>query len=172
MKRSMNLLAFELGLLLLFVKRALLLIEFVIAGKGRQRAAVDLDHLVDDAVDELAVVRGHQQGAFIALQKLLQPDQAFEIEVVARLVQQHDVGPHQQNTRQRYPHLPAARERADVAVHHLLAEAEARQRLPRPAVQLIAVEFLEAELHLAIARDDIFHLLGLFRIGHGSLKCP
>ena len=90
-----RLLALELRLLLLLVQRALLLIEFVVAGIGRQRAAVDLDHLGDDAVDELAVVRGHHQRALIALQELLEPDQAFEVEMVARLVQQHDVGAHQ-----------------------------------------------------------------------------
>ena len=165
-----RLLALELRLLLLLVQRALLLVEFVIAGIGRQRAAVDLDDLVDDAVDELAIVRGHQQRALVALQELLQPDQAFEIEMVARLVQQHHVGPHQQNARQRHAHLPAAGERADVAVHHLLAEAEARQRLARAAVERIAVEFLEAVLHLAIARDDVVHLVGLVRIGHGGLE--
>ena len=167
-----RLLALELGLLLLLVQRALLLVEFVIAGIGRQRAAVDLDDLVDDAVDELAVVRGHQQRALVALQELLQPDQAFEIEMVARLVQQHHVGPHQEDARQRHAHLPAARERADVAVHHLLAEAEARQRLARPAVERIAVEFLETVLHLAIARDDVVHLVGAIRIGHRGLEFP
>ncbi|MGY3593237.1 hypothetical protein ACVIGB_001286 [Bradyrhizobium sp. USDA 4341] len=73
----------ELGLLLLVGERALLFVEFVIAGIGGELAAVDLDHLVDDAVDELAVMRGHQQRALIALQELLQPDQAFKIEMVA-----------------------------------------------------------------------------------------
>ncbi len=94
-------------------------------------------------------MRGHQQRALVALQELLEPDQAFQIEMVARLVQQHHVGPHQENARQRHPHLPAARQLADVAFHHLLAEAEARQRLARPAVEPIAVEFLETVLHLA-----------------------
>ena len=92
--------------------------------------------------------------------------------MVARLVQQHHVGPHQQDARQRHPHLPAARERADVAVHHLLAETEPRQRLARPAVERIAVEFLKAVLHLAIARDDVFHLFGLVGIGHRGLERP
>jgi hypothetical protein len=72
--------------------------------------------------------------------------------MVARLVEQHDVGAHQQDAGQRHAHLPAARERADIAVHHLLAEAQAGQHLARPAFQRIAVELLEAALHLAIAR--------------------
>ena len=64
--------------------------------------------------------------------------------MVARLVEQHRVGPHQQDAGQRHAHLPAAGQRADIAVHHLLAEAEPVQHLARPAIQRIAVEFLEA----------------------------
>ena len=90
-----RLLALELRLLLLLGQRALLLVELVIARIGRQRAAVDLHDLGDDAVHEFAVMRGHEQQALIAFQELLQPDQAFQIEMVARLVQQHGVGPHQ-----------------------------------------------------------------------------
>src|SRR5882757_931238 len=92
-----RLLALELGLLLLLVQRALLLVEFVVAGICGEPTAVDLHDLADDAVHELAVVRGHQQHAFIPFQELLQPDQAFEIEMVARLIQQHGVGTHQKD---------------------------------------------------------------------------
>ena len=115
-----RLLALELGLLLLLVLRPLQLVELVVAGIGGERAAVDLDDLVDDAVHELAVVRGHQQRALVALEELLEPDQAFEVEVVARLVEQHGVGAHEENAGERHAHLPAARQGADVAVHHLL----------------------------------------------------
>ena len=90
--------------------------------------------------------------------------------MVARLVEQHDVGTHQQNARQRHAHLPAAGELADVAVHHLLAEAEAGQRLARPAVERVAVELFEGVLHLAIAGDDLVHLIGLIGVGHRSLE--
>ena len=150
-----RLLTLELGLLLLLVQRALLLVELVVARIGRQRAAIDLDHLVDDAVHELAVVRGHQQRALVALEELLQPDQALQVQMVARLVQQHGVGAHQQDAGQRHAHLPAARQRADVAVHHLLAEAQAGEHFARPALQRVAVQLLEARLHLAVARDDV-----------------
>ena len=128
------------------------------------------DDLGDDAVHELAVVRGHQQRALIALEELLQPDEALQIEVVARLVQQHGVGAHEQDAGQRHAHLPAARQRADVAVHHLLAEAQAGQDLARPALQRVAVQLLEAPLHLAVARDDRLHVVGPVRIGHGGLQ--
>src|SRR3546814_17090817 len=58
-----RLLALELRLALLLVQRALLVVEIVIARIRGERAAVDLHDLADDAVHDLAVVRGHQQRA-------------------------------------------------------------------------------------------------------------
>ena len=90
--------------------------------------------------------------------------------MVARLVEQHGVGPHQQDAGQRHAHLPAARKRADIAVHHLLAEAQAGEHFARAAFERVAVEFLEPALHFAIALDDRVHLVQALRIGHGGLK--
>ena len=90
--------------------------------------------------------------------------------MVARLVEQHGVGAHEQDAGQRDAHLPAARQRADVAVHHLLAEAQPGQHLARLALQRIAAQLLEAPLHLAVALDDVFHLVGAVGIGHGGLE--
>ena len=87
-----------------------------------------------------------------------------------RLVEQHGVGPHQQDARQRNAHLPAARQRADVAVHHLLAEAEAGEHLAGAAFQRVAAELLEAALHLAVARHDVVHVVGARRVGHGGFE--
>ena len=115
-------------------------------------------------------MRGHQQRAFVTLEKLLQPDQAFQVEVVARLVQQHGVGTHQENARQRDAHLPAAGQRADIAVHHLQTEAQAGEDFAGPRLQGIAVEFLEPRLHLAVAGDDVVHVASARRIRHGGLE--
>ncbi len=90
--------------------------------------------------------------------------------MVARLVQQHGVGTHQEDTGQRHPHLPAARQRADVTVHHLPAEAQAREHFACPALQRVAVQFLEARLHLAVARDDVIHLIHPVRVAHGGFQ--
>ena len=161
-----RLLALELRLLLLLVLRPLLFVEFVVAGKCGQRAAVDFDHLGDDAVHELAVVRGHQQRPLVALEERLQPDQALEIEMVARLVEQHGVGAHQQDAGERHPHLPAAGERADVALHHLLAEAQSGQHFARSGLERVAAEVLEPAVRLAVALDDRIEVVGLVGIGH------
>ena len=159
-----RLLAIELRLALRLAHRALLLVEIEVARIGDERTAVDLDDLADDAVHELAVVRGHQQRALVVLEKGLQPDQAFEVEMVARLVKQHAVGPHQQDTGERHAHLPAAGKKTDVPIHAFLAEAETAEHLARPGIQRIAIQLLEAPLHLAITLDDGVHVGGLVRI--------
>ena len=64
--------------------------------------------------------------------------------MVAGLVEQHRVGPHQEDLGERDAHLPAARELADVALHHLLAEPQAAEHLAGAAVERIAVELVEA----------------------------
>ena len=165
-----GLLALELRLLLDVGQRALLAVELVVAGIGGQRAAVDLDDLADDAVHELAVVRGHQDGAVIALQEGLQPDQALDVEMVRRLVEQHRVRAHQEDLGQRDAHLPAARQLADVARHRLLAEAKPVEHLAGAAVECVAVELVELCLHLAVSFDDGIHLVGAIGIAHGRLE--
>ena len=165
-----RLLTLELRLLLLLVQRPLLFVELVVARIGGQRAAIDLDHLVDDAVHERAIMRGHQQRALIAGEELLQPDQALQIEMVARLVQQHHVGAHEQNAGQCHAHLPAAREIADISIHHLLAEAEPGQHFARPAFQRIAAERLEPALDFAEAFDDRVERVGLCGVAHRGFE--
>ena len=90
--------------------------------------------------------------------------------MVGGLVEQHAVGPHQQDAGERHAHLPAAGEQADVAVHPFLAEAQAREHLARPGLQRIAIQLLEAPLHLAIALDDGVHVAGLVGIDHRGLE--
>ena len=165
-----RLLALELRLALPLAQRPLLLVEIEVARIGGERPAVDLHDLADDAVHELAVMRRHQQRAVVLLEEILQPDQAFEVEMVGGLVEQHAVGPHQQDAGERHAHLPAAGEQADVAVHAFLAEAQAREHLARPGLQRIAIQLLEAPLHLAIALDDGVHVAGLLGIDHRGLE--
>ena len=109
---------------------------------------------VDDAVHEVAVVRRHEQRAGQRLQERLEPDDRLDVEVVGRLVHEQHVGPAEQHARHRDAHLPAARERADVAVDPLVVEAEAVQDLARLALERVAAEVLVLLLHLAEARED------------------
>ena len=115
-------------------------------------------------------MRGHQKCSLVILEEFLQPDQAFQIQMVARFVKQHDVGAHQQDAGKRHAHLPATRQLTDIAVHHLLREAQARQHFARPAVKRIAVQLLVTRLHLAVALDDRIHLVQPVGIDHGGFE--
>ena len=90
--------------------------------------------------------------------------------MIARFVQQHTVGPHQQDTGERHPHLPTAGQQSHVAVHPFLAETQAREHLTRPRIQRVAIQFLEPPLDIAIALDDGVHVVGLVRIDHCRLE--
>ena len=90
--------------------------------------------------------------------------------MVGRLVEQQGVGAHQQDARQRHAHLPAARERADVAVLHRLREAEAGQDLARARLERVAAELVEAGLHVAEALDQPVELVGARRVGQRVLE--
>ncbi len=115
-------------------------------------------------------MRCHEQRAIITRQELFQPDQAFKVEMVARFIQQHDIGPHEQDARQGHAHFPPARKPPHVAIHHLLAEAKAVQHLARPAVQCVTAQFLETGLYLAKAFKDAVKLVHLPGIGHGGFQ--
>ena len=99
-----------------------------------------------------------------------EPDDRLDVEMVGRLVHQQDVGPAEQHARHRDAHLPAARERADVAVDPLVVEAEAVQHLARLRLEAVAAEVLVFLLHFAEAREDAVHVAGLRRVAHRVLQ--
>ena len=76
----------------------------------RQLAAIEMQDLIDRGVEQVAVVADHDHGARIIGQMVFQPQRAFEVEIVGRLVQQQQVGRRKQRRRQRHPHAPAAGE--------------------------------------------------------------
>src|SRR5512133_2929748 len=80
------LLALEAAFGLCGPQTTLLQVEIVVAGKHGDVPTVDLDHLTDDAVQELPIVRGHDQRTFEALEKALQPENRLDIEMVGGFV--------------------------------------------------------------------------------------
>ena len=114
-------------------------------------------------------MRGHQQRARIRFQELLQPDDRFDIQVVGRLVHQQHVGPAEQHARQRHAHLPAARERAHVAIDLVVLEAQPVQHLARLRFERVAAQVLVLLLHLAEALQDAVHLVR--RCSGSSMAC-
>ncbi len=71
---------------------------------------------------------------------------------------------------ERNAHLPPARQRADVAVHHFLAKVQPSEHFARAPLKGVAVQLLETPLNLAIALDDFFNVVQLVRVRHGGLQ--
>ena len=67
-------------------------------------------------------------------------------------------------------HLPAARQRADVAVDLPVLEAEAVEDLARARLELVAAALLVLVLDVAEAREDRLHLVGARRVGQRVLE--
>ena len=106
------------------------------------------------------------------LRNAFEPDDRLDVEVVGRLVHQQHVGPAEQHAGHRHAHLPAAGQRADVAVDPLVVEAEAVQHLARLRLERVAAEVLVLLLHLAEARQDAVHVVGLRRVAPSRAAAP
>jgi hypothetical protein len=79
----------------------------------------------DHAVEHRAVVAHQDDGAGVGFQRVFEPVDALDVEVVGRLVEQQDVGLLEEEARQGRPHAPAARKGAEGAVQLVGVEAEA-----------------------------------------------
>ncbi len=119
----------------------------VIAGPARQHAAVEFDDPRGQLAQQHAVVGHHRQRALKAEEKIFQPGDGFQIEVVGRLVQQEHVRFGGQGPGQQHAALHPGGEHGQLglgvqvhAAEHLLHPVVARQTVLRPAAGGDAVE--------------------------------
>src|SRR5690606_446475 len=96
-----------------------------VAGKGSEAPAVELDDARGDAVEEGAVVRDHD-GRALARQQVLEEQDAVDVEVVRRLVEEEEVGLARERRGEGGALSLAAREAGGVAPG---VEAQAREVL-------------------------------------------
>ena len=89
---------------------ALALERRVAAAVERQLAAVEVQDPIDRIVEQVAVVADDDHGARIARQMVLEPQRAFEVEIVGGLVEQQEIGLGEQHGGERHAHAPAAGE--------------------------------------------------------------
>ena len=73
-----------------------------------QLAAFERQDMPDSAVEQIPVMTDDDQCCRIASQMILQPECAFEIEIVGRLIKQQQVGFCEQGCGQCHAHAPAA----------------------------------------------------------------
>ena len=82
----------------------------VAAGVKVELALIDMQNHVAAIVQQFAVVADHQGAMWVFLQSRFKPERAFQVEVVGRLVQQHQLWLGEQGRSQGDAHAPAARE--------------------------------------------------------------
>ncbi len=83
----------------------------VIAGIERELAPLEMENVVDDVVEEIALVADHDEAAAIGLEERFEPERRLEIEMVRRLVEQQQVRLREQQSGEGDAHAPAAGER-------------------------------------------------------------
>ena len=165
-----RLLAREGRLLVRGARGLLVLVVVVVTRVAHELAGVDRHDAAHHAVHEVPVVAGHQDRRVRALEEALQPEDRLDVEVVRGLVEQQDVGLGEQDLRDLDPHPPAAGQLPDVPIHAPLVEAEPRQDLARPGIELVAAELLELLLHGAEALEQALHGVELLRVAHVALQ--
>ncbi|NYH20482.1 hypothetical protein GGD41_007824 [Paraburkholderia bryophila] len=122
-------------------------------------AAVALDLLVlqmqrdvADRIEEFAVVRDHDQRAWITVQPVFEPDDRVQIQVIGRFVEQQQIRAAHQRLREIQTHAPAAREAADRLAGLVEREAEAEQQRFGACGRGVAVGVGESRVCFAFGR--------------------
>ena len=160
-----------LALFLLEALGLLLEVGRVIALVGEVFAAIELEDPADHIVEEVAVVGDHQHRAGIFLEVVLEPLDAFGVEVVGRLVEQQDRGLLDQQPGQRDAALLAARQVLDRPVARRAAQRFHRDLelvVERPAVD--RVDLVLQLAHLLHQRVEIGVVLGIAHLRRAGVE--
>ena len=139
--RAFGLFLLECDLLQTQVLGTLVLETRVVARVELGAAFVQVQRVGAQAVEELAVVRDHQQHAWVLLQPLLQPEHRIEVEVIGRFVEQQQVGRLHEGTGKVEAHAPATRKFGHGHAVGRRPEAEAMQQASSARLGVVAVDF-------------------------------
>ena len=150
------------------------------AGIVGERAVLQMQDRADGAVEQPPVVADDDHRMRIPHQVILQPERAFQVQIVGRLVEQQVVGRGEQHRRQRHPHAPPAGERRARQLLCLVAEAHAVQdgcgaRFRRPGVDILqpGLDFGDAVRVLGgirfLQQRRPFHVRRQHRVEQGDL---
>jgi len=136
--------------------RLLLLVGGEVARVSAQVSAVELDDPQRDRIEEAPVMGDDQHAAGKRKQRLLQPFDRGEIEMVGRLVEEEQIGRHDKRARQRHALLQPARE---IRYRIVLGQLQAAERGLDPVLEAPAVARIERflqMLHPLHQRDVVF----------------
>lgn len=115
-----------LALAALLVGLALLLVEppAHVVDVDLRAVGVQVEHLVDDRLDEVDIVRDDDEAAAVGLQVVPQPDDRVGVEVVRRLVEQQGVGVREEDAGQLDTAALTAGERVQGLAEHAVGQVE------------------------------------------------
>ncbi len=119
----------------------------VVSGPRRQLPAVDFHNARGEALQERTVVRDEHDGAGILGEKLFEPGDRFDVEMIRRLVEQQQLGLRHERTSEQHTPPPAARERIDNRFRRQLKpfEHQLDALLEIPAVLLLELVLKAAQ---------------------------
>mmetsp|Transcript_29768 Transcript_29768/g.97418 ORF Transcript_29768/g.97418 Transcript_29768/m.97418 type:complete len:544 (+) Transcript_29768:571-2202(+) len=139
------------------------------------RVVVQVHDVRAHHVQERTVVAHHHQRVRVSTQRLLQPQQAVDVHEVGRLIEQQHVWLHEQRTRQRHTHHPAARQLLRGSPEHLLAQTQPVQDRARTRLGGVCADLRQPRRHrlqlrhqLLCARRCTHRLLGRRLLSFGS----
>ena len=112
----------------------------------RELALIEMQDGIDRLIQQVAVMAHQQNGVRIIADVALEPDRAFEIEIVGGLVEQQHIRRAKQRRRQGNAHAPAAGKGRAGAILRLFAEAEARQDDGRPGRGRMGIDIGQPDL--------------------------
>ena len=87
---------------------ALALEARVAAAPQREPGAFEMQDVIGDVVEQVAVVADDEDRRRAGLEVVGEPQRALEVEVVGRFVEQQHIGLGKEHRGERHPHAPAA----------------------------------------------------------------
>ena len=124
------------------------------AGEVARSGALELEHRGADHLEEPAIVRHHDDSRVESQQRLLEPLQRGDVEMIGRLVEQQHVGAGGQRAREGGARELAPGEGGEGAIEVLLAEPQAARRRARALAPQIAAARLQSRLRPRVARQQ------------------
>src|SRR5208282_3577271 len=117
---------------------------------------VDVGNVRANAVEEMAIVRDHDQYSLILIQKILQPVDRVEIQMVGGFVEQQRLWMSEESLRQQHSHFLSARYLRHFALVHRVGNIEALQQNGSVGFSGVAVFFADDAFEFAE-----FHTVGV-----------
>ena len=127
---------------------------------------VQLEQAVREAGEEIAIVAHEQEGAVVALERILQHVLALDVQVVRGFVKDQEIQRFQEHAAQREPRAFATAEHLHFLVHILAAEHERAEHRTHACAVLFAGGILGGLQHGELRIHALGHILRVVAHDH------